>query len=191
MGDCDGFCSGGSSGSSRISSFPAPSALMSATPPAVTPSSLSSSRPPCVSGLLLLPSAPFPWPVSLALALGSYLVVRGFHGCFRVLPILCYTLSPVSALRCCPLHQLSLCFAAPPSSSAGSSGFAPSSTVSAFGPGGSAHQPGPSSVFLRCLGLLQLLPSSSLSVWLRSCCPFAPGLLVQSLPVLRLRFLRL
>ena len=62
-------------------------------------------------GASLLPSAPFPWPVSLALALCSYLVVRGFHGCFRVLPLLCYTLSPVSALRCCPLHQLSLCFA--------------------------------------------------------------------------------
>ena len=46
-------------------------------------------------------------------------------------------------------------------------------------------------LILRCLGLLQLLPSSSLSVWLRSYCPFAPGLLLQSLPVLRLRFLRL
>ena len=38
-------------------------------------------------------------------------MIRGFHGCFRVLPLLCYTLSPVSALRCCPLHRLSLYFA--------------------------------------------------------------------------------
>ena len=101
---CDGFCSGGSSGSSRISSFSAPSALLSATPPAVPPSSLSPSRPPGVSGLLLLPSAPFPWPVSLVLALGSYLVVRGDSTValgpshFSVTPFL---LSLPSGVVCC------------------------------------------------------------------------------------------
>ena len=46
-------------------------------------------------------------------------------------------------------------------------------------------------LLLRCLGLLRLLPSSSLSVWLGSYCPFAPGLLLWSLPVLWLQFLRL
>ena len=46
-------------------------------------------------------------------------------------------------------------------------------------------------LLLRCLGLLRLLPSSSLSVWLGSYCPFAPGLLLRSLPVLWLRLLRL
>ena len=46
-------------------------------------------------------------------------------------------------------------------------------------------------LMLRCLGLLRLLPSSSLRVWLGSYCPFAPGLLLRSLPVLWLRFLRL
>ena len=46
-------------------------------------------------------------------------------------------------------------------------------------------------LMLHCLGPLRLLPSSSLSVWLGSYCPFAPGLLLWSLPVLWLRFLRL
>ena len=46
-------------------------------------------------------------------------------------------------------------------------------------------------LLLRCLGLLRLLLSSSLSVWLGSYCPFVLGLLLRSLPVLWLRFLRL
>ena len=46
-------------------------------------------------------------------------------------------------------------------------------------------------LMLRCLGLLRLLPSSSLSVWLGSSCPFGPGLWLRPLPVLWLRFLRL
>ena len=45
-------------------------------------------------------------------------------------------------------------------------------------------------LMLRCLGLLRLLPSSSLSVWLGSYGPFAPGLLLRSLPVLWLQVLR-
>ena len=46
-------------------------------------------------------------------------------------------------------------------------------------------------LWLRCLGLLRLLPSSSLSVWLGSYCPFGQGLWLRSLPVLWLQFLRL
>ena len=46
-------------------------------------------------------------------------------------------------------------------------------------------------LMLRCLGLLRLLPSSSLSVWLGSYCPFGQGLWLRSIPVLWLRFLRL
>ena len=46
-------------------------------------------------------------------------------------------------------------------------------------------------LMLRCLGLLRLLQSSSLSVWFRSYCPFGQGLWLRSLPVLWLRFLRL
>ena len=46
-------------------------------------------------------------------------------------------------------------------------------------------------LMLRCLGLLRLFPSSSLSVWLGSYCPFGQGLWLRSLPVLWLRFLRL
>ena len=176
---CDGFCSGGSSGSSRISSFFC-SLCSSVCDSSCGSSFFSISFP--ASGCLgasLLPSAPFPWPVSLAHALGSYLVVRGFHGCFRVLPLLCYTLSPVSALRCCPLHQLSLCFALlsrAPLRVHLALPLLPQSPLLAL------VAPLLSLVlllsFLRCLGLLRLLPSSSLSVWLRSCCPFAPGLLV-------------
>ena len=46
-------------------------------------------------------------------------------------------------------------------------------------------------IMLRCLGLLRLLPSSSLSVWLGSYCPFGQCLWLRSLPVLWLQFLRL
>ena len=45
-------------------------------------------------------------------------------------------------------------------------------------------------LMLRCLGLLRLLPSSYLSVWLGSFCPFGQGLWLRSIPVLWLRFLR-
>ena len=45
-------------------------------------------------------------------------------------------------------------------------------------------------LMLRCLGLLRLLPSSSLSVWLGSYCPFGPSLWLRSLPVRWLWFLR-
>ena len=79
----------------------APSALLSVPPPAVPPSSVSPSQPPGVSVLSpsassLLSLAPFAWPVSSAHALGSFLVVLGFHGCLRVLTLLCCALSPVS-----------------------------------------------------------------------------------------------
>ena len=139
-------------------------------------------------GASLLPSAPFPWPVSLALALGSYLGIRGFHGCFRVLPLLCYTLSPVSALLCCPLHRLSLCFAG---LLCGFIWLCPFFHGLRFGPGGSAPQPGPSSVFPPLSGASatpSVLLSQCLVMVLLSLCSW---LLVQSLPVLRLRFLRL
>ena len=97
---------------------------------------------------LLLPSAPFAWPVSSTHALGSYPVVRGFLGCLRVLTLLCCTLSPVA-----DPPVLYAASALPPfcsallGSAAGPSGFACSSTGSTFGPGGSTPQPGPSSAF--------------------------------------------
>ena len=129
------------------------SALLSVPPPAVPPSSVSPSRPPGVSVLSppassLLSSAPFAWPVSSAPALGSFPVVSeiprlpsGPH------PSLLHP-SPVS-----DPPVLSVASALPPfcsaplGSTAGPSSFASSSTGSAFGLGGSAPQPGPSSAF--------------------------------------------
>ena len=192
-----GFCSGGGSGSPGFPPFPAPSALLSVPPPAVPPSSVSPSRPPGVSVLSppassLLPSAPFVWPVSSAHALGSSLVVRGFHGCLRVLTLLCCTLSPVS-----DPPVLSAASALPPfcsaplGSAAGPFGFA-SSTGSTFGPGGSAPQPGPSSVFPPLSGASAAPSAPPLSEFgYGPDVPLLLDLLIQTLPVLRLRILRL
>ena len=95
--------------------------------------------------------------------LGLLSGVRRFHGCFRVLPLLCYTLSPVSALLCCPLHQLSLCFALLSRAALRvhlDLPLLPRSPLLAL------VAPLISLVlllsFIRCLGLLRLLPSSSL-----------------------------
>ena len=94
----------------------APSALLSVPPPVVPPSSVSPSRPPGVSVLSppassLLPSAPFAWPVSSTHALGSSPVVQGFHGCLRVLTLLCCTFSPVSDPPVLYAASASLCSA--------------------------------------------------------------------------------
>ena len=192
---CDGFCSGGSSGSSRISSFSAPSALLSATPPAVPPSSLSPSRPPGVSGLLLLPLAPFPWPVSLALALGSYLVVGDStvalgSSHFSVTPFLLSL--PSGVVHCIGSPFVLLCSAG---LLCGFIWLCPFLHSLRFGPGGSAHQPGPSSVFPPLSGASatpSVLLSQCLVTVLLSLCswfvgPVAPG--AAGLQFLRLSFL--
>ena len=137
-------------------------------------------------GASLLPSTPFPWPVSLALALGSYLVIRGFpvalgSSHFSVTPFLLYL--PSVAVRC--IGSPFICC-----SSAGSSGFAllprsplwpwwlRSSTWSFFClPPLSGASATPSFLLSQCLVTVLL--------------PLCSWLLVQSLPVLRLRFLRL
>ena len=97
---------------------------------------------------------------------------------------LLHPLSPVSdSPVLSAASALPLFCSAPQGSTAGPSGFASSSTVSTVGPGGSAPQPGPSSAFLCCLGLLRLLPlllSPCLVTVLMSLCswfvgPDAPG----------------
>ena len=81
--------------------------------------------------------------------------------------------------------------AAPLGSAAVLFGFASASAGSSFGFVGSAPQPGSAPAYNPLSGT-SAAPSVLLSqclVW--SYCPFAPGLLLQSLPVLQLRFLRL
>ena len=163
----------------------APSALLSVPPPAVPPPCAPPSRPPGVSVLSpsassLLSLAPFAWPVSSAHALGSFPVVWGFHGCLRVLTLLCCTLSPVS-----DPPVLSADSALPPFCSAPLRvpGLASSSTGSTFGPDGSAPQPGPSSAFPPLSGASATPSAPPLSEFdYGPVDPFAPGFVDPAAP---------
>ena len=114
------------------------------------------------------------------------------------LPPLCGTSAapcfPAMTLPDAPVFSVAFALspfcAAPLGSSAGLFGFASASAGSSFSFVGSAPQPGFAPAYTPLSGT-SAAPSVLLSVWLRSYCPFAPGLLLQSLPVLRLRFLRL
>ena len=122
-------------------------------------------------GAFLLPSTPFPWPVSSALTLlfsggsGFPRLSWGFYASL-LHPFLLSDPPMLSAASALPLFCL-----APTVSAAGSSGFTSSSAVSAL----ALVAPLLGLIlllsFLLCLVLLRLLLFYSLHVWFQSCCP--------------------